>query len=234
MNDLVATCSGGIPFTTQSILDIREGRKTQTRRLLPDEIQRYIPAHLQSCVCMSRNGWHIRGVGDNGRTVGPLNPRYKPGKRYYVKEKWGFLYEDCYAYPTDDYSQWASDAGWNSAIFMPRAVARYVIEVEDVILQRLQDITEEDARAEGFGPAYISESWACMNKSGQCGDYMGEPSEEQKREFIACVHRPRELLHDAREGFSRAWNELNGKRANWASNPLVWAIKFRLLTEVKS
>lgn len=234
MNSLISSCSSGIPFTAQSVLDIREGRKTQTRRLLPDEIQRYMPAHLPSCLCISRDGWHIRGVGDNGRAVGPMNPRYKPRKRYYVKETWQYGVNestgvDGYFY-RERGDQW--EGGWRSSLFMPRAAARYAIEVEDVTLQRLQDITEENARAEGFEPAYISESWACMDKQGRSSDFLAEPGEERKRDLVTCVHRPRELLHDARESYSRAWDAINGKRAPWTSNPWIWAIKFRLLTEV--
>ena len=71
-----------------------------------------------------------------------------------------------------------------------------LVEITEVRVQRLQDITEADARAEGVTPAPFC-------KSG----------------------RPSGMEHV--EAFEDLWDEINGDRATWASNPWVWAISFR-------
>lgn len=65
--ELVATCASGIVFSDDAVRSIREGRKTQFSRPLPDEIQRYQPSHLPSHAVGYPSHWRIIGDGDNGR-----------------------------------------------------------------------------------------------------------------------------------------------------------------------
>lgn len=111
---------------------------------------------------------------------------------------------------------------------MPRWAARYVIETDSVKVQRLQDITEEDAVAEGLEPLYMPESWTCMPLYKSLYSVLTEPSEEQKRDLLACVHHPRELLRDAHESYLRDWNAANCKSAPSESNPWIECYTFHL------
>jgi len=88
------------------------------------------------------------------------------------------------------------------AIFMPRRASRITLDVESVRLERLQEITEEDARAEGVG------NGGCLN----CGN--SEP--------CGCV----DPLPSARDTFVRLWESINGA-GSWAANPGVWVGGFR-------
>jgi hypothetical protein len=85
---------------------------------------------------------------------------------------------------------------------MPREFSRITLAVTDVRVQRLQQISEDDARAEGveFGtkqPAIIN----------------GEPGQV--------------AFFNARDAYAYRWEAINGKRASWKSNPWVFAISFR-------
>lgn len=83
------------------------------------------------------------------------------------------------------------------AIHMPRWASRITLEVTEVRVERLQDLTYEDVKAEGWpGPVeWISDDPA--------------------------VHRDA-----ARDWYSDLWDDLHGPRA-WASNPWVWAVSFQ-------
>ncbi|ALD93491.1 hypothetical protein CR3_4309 [Cupriavidus gilardii CR3] len=89
---------------------------------------------------------------------------------------------------------------------MPRAACRLVLEVTGVRVERLQDISYEDAIAEGmFNPGTIESTYPL---TGETGEQLG-----------------RRLSHPQRS-FAILWEELNGAGA-WAANPWVWVVEFR-------
>ena len=94
---------------------------------------------------------------------------------------------------------------WRPSTHMPRWASRIALEVTDVRIERLQDITEEDARAEGVEP--IAFDWR---------NYMPE------REAPKLFHKT------ARGSFFSLWESLNGT-ASLAANPWVWVVSFRRL-----
>ncbi len=89
------------------------------------------------------------------------------------------------------------------SIHMPRWASRLILEVVNVRVERLQEITEEDARAEGIIDG------GCLNcgESEPCGCDNPNP--------------------DARDTFIYLWNSINGKKHPWTSNPWVWVIQFK-------
>jgi hypothetical protein len=89
---------------------------------------------------------------------------------------------------------------WRPSIHMPRWACRLVLEITDVRVERLQDIDEAGARAEG-----ITDGGCCT-----CG--CSEP--------CGC-HNPRP---DARDAFIHLWESTGG---DWLANPWVWVISFR-------
>lgn len=96
---------------------------------------------------------------------------------------------------------------WTPAIHMPRYASRITLEVTDVRVQRLRDITEDDALAEG-----------CTGETAKQRHYF------LNHDFDPCVPDPRAQFCDL-------WDSLNRKRPGcaWADNPWVWAITFRRL-----
>lgn len=88
------------------------------------------------------------------------------------------------------------------AIFMPRAACRITLEIVSVRVERLQDISEADARAEGITDA------GCTN----CGN--PEP--------CGCA----EPAPDARDAYCYLWKSINGD-SSWHANPWVWVVEFK-------
>jgi hypothetical protein len=89
---------------------------------------------------------------------------------------------------------------WRPSIFMPRWASRLTLEVTSVRVERLHEISEEDACAEGMMP----------EKTRAGGGWRGAVR-----------------LETAREAFKRGWDSINGKRAAWASNPWCWVVGFQ-------
>lgn len=98
-----------------------------------------------------------------------------------------------------------SPCRWRPSIHMPRWANRITLEITGIRVERVQEITEEDARAEGITDG------GCL----ECGNH--EP--------CGCSNpNP-----DARDAFIYLWDSINSKRHPWASNPWVWVIEFRRL-----
>lgn len=92
-------------------------------------------------------------------------------------------------------------APWRPSIYMPRWASRITLEVTEVRVQRLKDISEEDARAEGV-------ERGCPPS---CGPVVGcDPGAK----------------HGHRDSFCSLWGSINGP-ASWATNPWIWAITFK-------
>lgn len=94
--------------------------------------------------------------------------------------------------------------GWYTrpAIFMPRAACRNLLEIVSVRVERLQDITEADARAEGVSASGWQPSYSNPDNAG------GDES------------------MSAADAFCELWESINGA-GSWASNPWVWVLTFR-------
>ncbi|EPV8458640.1 TPA: hypothetical protein ACXM6S_003243 [Serratia marcescens] len=99
------------------------------------------------------------------------------------------------------------EGAWRPSIHMPRWASRITLEITAVRVERLNDISEEDARAEGISDG------GCLN----CGD--SEP--------CGCASPD----PDATDAFAYLWQSIYGLES-WYTNPWVWVIEFRRV-EVK-
>jgi hypothetical protein len=89
------------------------------------------------------------------------------------------------------------------SIHMPRWASRLELQVTDVRVERLQDISEEDAREEGAD---------LLSEDGMSG--WGHTDETCPASYTR------------RNGFRHLWDSINAKRAPWDSNPWVWVVSF--------
>jgi hypothetical protein len=90
------------------------------------------------------------------------------------------------------------------SIHMPRWASRLTLEITEVRVERLQDISQADAKSEGCDPIHM-----------QPGGPTGDPSAGW-----ICY----------RAGFESLWNHINGPDS-WDANPWVWAVSFRVLEQ---
>jgi hypothetical protein len=219
-----------ILFSGPMVRALLAGRKTQTRRLIGSN--RWIGldgcnldfSGLQAglyCTGVPSSGWVLRSRGAGGcwndRTKRLFCPYGDPGGRLWVRETWGVVPHPpsdaehiCRVGPDGTGATWRAEwlgeptnYKWRPSIHMPRWASRLNLEVTAVRAQRLQDISGDDARAEGFSaepmPARVN------GKLGQVA------------------------IFEPRRWFATLWDAINAKRAAWAENPWVWAISFRVV-----
>lgn len=91
---------------------------------------------------------------------------------------------------------------WRPSIHMPRSASRITLEITEVLVQRLQEISEEDAKAEGCEP------WQFDPLQPMTTGELGTDS-------------------PYRGGYACLWDEIHDEVATWKSNPWVWAVSFK-------
>ena len=121
----------------------------------------------------------------------------------FLDEDGAFNYQDARwkKYPFCD---WYADlhlARWRPSIHMPRWASRILLEITAVRVERLQDISGDQAEAEGFD-------------SAMCRQFLEtSPSRHECKEAV--IH-----------GFAGLWASINGDES-WNANPWLWVVEFK-------
>lgn len=215
-----------ILFNTQMVLAIMDGRKSCTRRMVkpqPDEKHTYPLSFVTDSTKKKEVGCFGFGINEYGGSIQYAKPQYQPGDILYVRETWerfecwncegdergncpkepkkSVLYKTCGCYMYRATDEINGDAKWHPSIHMPKEAARIWLKVTDVRVERLQDITEDGAKAEGA-------NW----KNGKNVGW------EEK------------MWRTAIERFAKIWDSTIKKsdldRYGWNANPWVWVIEF--------
>jgi len=203
----------GIIFSAPMVRALLDGRKTQTRRLLSLRGYRGFTEFGPSDT--PGFDWHFRradaawcDVRDN--RLRELLP-YAPGDRLYVREAALYWYrtadgqrDKVAAFRADGYEVEPGER-WEPSIHMPRWASRLTLTVTDVRVQRVADISEADAQAEGLS------RW----------DIGGEGTRWNWHDGPAVV------WPTARTAFEALWNSLHTKPGErWEDNPWIVAVTF--------
>ena len=197
-----------ILFNSAMVRAVLDGRKTQTRRVIKPQADhrgyRWVAGRLEN--------WHGR------RVHGPI---YEVGDRLWVRESMRWNAESVNYYYTADSMgvgnaifdrlatlQTSRPTGLKSvpSIHMPRWASRILLEITDVRRQMVQEISEEDAIAEGIDGE--GSQWAT-----HCEDDAAYKSTPRK-------------------AFMYLWDSINGKKPglSWVYNPWVQSVSFRRIT----
>lgn len=233
-----------ILFSGPMVKAILDGRKTQTRRVVKlnhagrvKEIGGHRNWHLGDPECVNAAPW-------------------KPGDRLWVREAWRPLWDhecgvamlgDCVQYRADMAKRKpafpSEEAGfrfsdrcdanndsprWLSPMFMPRWASRITLLVKSVRVERLQEISEADAKAEGVtNKGYTTDDPIDEVICRGCGKH---------RDRHVCASNGNRYcfggtggLFSAASwcgGFRETWDSINAKKHPWASNPWVWVVEF--------
>lgn len=114
----------------------------------------------------------------------------------------------------------ATVSPWKPSIHMPRWASRIELEITGVRVERLQDISEEDARAEGVEMATVNAASPLHSEIKFITPGVPMVSAAGDKDDYAPAH------NSAREAFACLWDSINGKKHPWESNPWVWVIEF--------
>lgn len=219
-----------ILFSTPMVQAILAGRKTMTRRIIKDKYQPVRVEAVNEINYLKPKGWPLLQSEEFKDRFCPYG---KIGDVLYVRETWNLFSNvgDCgvgceYGCQHGKYvfkasGTWDDEAKWKPSIHMPKAAARIWLEVTDVRVERLQDISEEDAKAEGVQ----RNCEGILSKCPACEDEC-----KAKDEWF---HYTRDLddfpAFSAKESFESLWQSINGA-ASWNANSFVWVVSFKVLS----
>lgn len=193
-----------ILFSGPMVRAILEGRKTQARRV----------------AMMTKCGVRVFALGCDPAPDAARCPYGAPGDRLWVRETWAMPRAfDAHSpttalrrtrglpnrfYRADEKiisaGAYTGERGrWRSPIHMPRWASRLTLTITDVRVERLQDITEADAQAEGCPVTHD-------------GHPYDPPSQDTWQGY-------------GRASFSLLWSKIHGPGA-WDANPWVWVVTF--------
>nr|DAQ23254.1 MAG TPA: ASCH domain protein [Bacteriophage sp.] len=204
-----------ILFNTEMVRAILDGRKCCTRRVVKFPVNRYtnnVPLAdkvvLQELRCDKANF-----LEEPFFSFG-MNLPYQPGDILYVRETFGYpisLNSDRqYVYRADEVAEngFKNDSHiWHPSIHMPKEAARIWLKVTDVRVERLQEITDEQAKREGI----------------QCDECPTGFTWKQETDVHNCYTTPIGAMQ-------ALWDSTIKKsdldRYGWDASPWVWVIEF--------
>lgn len=205
-----------ILFSTPMVRAIMDGRKTQTRRIVkPQPVYAHGEGRRETYEW--RSGLFALRMYPATSTMLEHCPYGKPGDRLWVRETWGTIknYDHLaprelpagrcsVGYRTDPPGRWCQ-TGCGGAAGRWRPSIHMPRWVSRITLELT------DVRVERLQNIDESDAWREGVEPATAG--IGDDGP----------------LKTHRTGFVRLWNELNAKRAPWASNPWVWVVSFRQL-----
>lgn len=206
-----------ILFNTEMVQALLDGRKTQTRRVIKPQPERtYVAGHgigragytneWVTCHQSDEFGWEA------WKEKALINCPYgQPGDLLWVRETFTIYqgYSDSVPlYKTGEHDDLLK---WSPSIHMPRWASRLTLKITNVRVERVQDISEEDAKAEGVY------SW-----NGNTGDVRTGAHKIWGTKEVSAL--------DPVAAFELLWDSINTKRGySWESNPWVWVIEFEVI-----
>lgn len=148
-----------ILFNTEMVRAILDGRKTCTRRVIkpqPDGKCTYPLGFVADSTEKKEMGCFGFGINEYGGSIQYAKPSYQPGDILYVRETWKKVPNGYYYYEDWQRDDIADVTKWKPSIHMPKEAARIWLKVTDVKVERLQEITEVQAQAEGCNSGLLT------------------------------------------------------------------------------
>lgn len=210
-----------ILFSTPMVQAILQGRKTMTRRVVKHHQVNGTPGEY--------SGRTLLNIKINGKPVKEYGalfqhatypeivkwvkcPYGQPGDVLWVRETWGIEKRKekriVFKARMNDYP--IQDDRWRPSIHMPKAAARIWLRITDVRVERLHDISEADAIAEGIETSYSGLFFK---------NYQPKPT----------AWGDGSLVSEPEHSFKSLWQTINGEES-WLQNPWVWVVKFEVLS----
>lgn len=206
-----------ILFNTEMVRAILDGRKSCTRRLVkpqPDEKHTFPLGFVTDSTEKKEAGCFGFGIDEYGGSIQYAKPPYQPGDTMYVRETWykgleRYIYRADYSDTEKFYRDGKEiEMKWHPSIHMPKEAARIWLKVTDVRVERLQEITENGAKAEGISEEWARSWWKPIYNDPDSGGY------------------PKYRDTFAYEVWDSTIKKSDLERYGWDANPWVWVIEF--------
>jgi len=255
-----------ILFNTEMVQAILAGNKTMTRRVIKKQPPENSIIHGRVMSSTEPKNEGCIGWGPNEECVNHYSKMpYEAGDILWVRETWTKYYyvdEDGYTHYDMPMTYYAADGTpdfsvvdgdgfqledqrikWKPSIHMPRPAARLFLEITDIRVERLQDITDEDATAEGIQRLFddmSDEDYERWSNNIRCkGFEVGKKEDQTWKNYL---WHGRDALKQkqvdgwpyqyssyktAKESFSSLWHSIYAECGKgWDVNPWVWVVEF--------
>ena len=214
-----------ILLNTEMVQAEQAGKKTQTRRTKGLDAINVVPEM-----------WRFTGFNDKGQACFESDeirgakitcPYGQKGDALWVRETWNDYVNDIplgyILYKADMPVHWdakdtehgedvdlkSEDFKWKPSIHMPRSACRTILEIVNIRVEQVHDISESDAESEGVyrewdGTHYWHKNYLTKKL------FQGHPTDRASTSFFTL------------------WESINGKRGmGWEHNPWVWVVEFK-------
>lgn len=246
-----------IIFSTDMVKAILDGRKTQTRRIIKNTCnicaecwQKAIPHNKKSSIFedieTGQSLPYLKPVfcEHNDTTAGRVFCPYgQVGSRLWVRETWlltGGRGSEHLAFKANGYKlfQGLFPEKWKPSIFMPRWASRIDLEITGIRVERLQEMTEEDAIKEGIAKVFFEPDETTNKALASIGaklvtqpypvGFENYAKKLDRRYKYFQPHDYPDFYNTAKDSFKSLWNSINTKCGHsWESNPWVWVIELK-------
>jgi len=211
-----------ILFSTPMVQAIIEDRKEMTRRTAGLDHINIIPESW-ICLDLNENGF-MKFFNEKANLKTSAKPRYQVGDILWVKETFSFApltKETKPFYP--ELSDYIYKAGsnfisvkWKSSLFMPKKASRLWLEITSIKCERLKDITNKDAFAEGI-------EWKIKYPEES-------PETKYYRDYMFNDRFWAGEYFNAKNSFFTLWKKINGNES-LKSNPWVFVYSFKKINK---
>lgn len=234
---MVRALLAGTKTQTRRVVKLPNGRVSKKPQPMPDYIGSWVnssnsdlwagfgsgeqrPDGVQNTVNTMRTGWFACPYG-------------KVGDRLWVRET--LYWDECgeeWCYQAGNDPVWSGrpndtftapimygDKPAIPSIHMPREISRFLLEITAVRVERVQDISEADAVAEGIEKHPI-EGWEPEYDAGCYKNYLWSEKTAMKQA---------KAKTSAEESYESLWESINGPDS-WAANPWVWVVEFKVIS----
>jgi len=234
------------------------GLKTKTRRTKGLELVNQNPNEWKLIDCgmfeFPPTGKELKGKEVFGSTFrwkpyGSQNfikcPYGQPGDVLWVRETWcpaDIFDQRFYSFKASpetltiacDGQTYSIPPIWRPSIHMPKIAARIWLQITDIRVERLQDITDADALAEGIhreSPAAMGFSFLEGLDDTTLSEHVKAQLNEEAYYFYPCKDlRDDSYISKPATSFTSLWASINGWES-WNANPWVWVISFKVLSK---
>ena len=218
-----------ILFNTKMVRAILDGRKTQTRRPVKDQVDKdgmwgYAISTPKNSISFRRKGkeWYYK-LPYQPEDILYVRETFAVGEVDYGEEPDGRAVpyiSQCEGENNIIPKEWAirNDIGieevrWKPSIHMPKKLARIFLKVTDISVERVQEITPLDASKEGVDSILLDSDHPLYHK---VYELYGKWDEEEQTMYAGNV-----------DVFATVWNEIYKEKGyGWEENPWVWVIEF--------
>jgi hypothetical protein len=208
-----------ILFSTPMVQALLAGTKTMTRRVVNPQP-----------IIASDGAFHYKGEGVFINKMITKCPYGKVGDLLWVRETFkpkfikGCLSPFKLNYPNIHPWFYAADnentegyGSWKPSIHMPKAAARIWLEITNLRVERLQDITQSDAKSEGIKSCIMPGHNAFTKSWTQYYDYNSNKFHQFAQNYPI-------------QSFQSLWLSINGEES-WNANPWVWVVEFKKINK---